>query len=259
MVRALEHQASVQRLVAEGALVFLVFVWWVGSRHLPPFVLPGPMDVLKAMAQFVVDPNTAVNALISFARVVASVAIAMALALALAVAVRAMPVLEGIIERRILTFLNSFPSVGWAILGVVWFKISTPTVLFIQTAIVLPFCLINVLAGFQQIDRDLEELGASLTRSSVRRFFKLTLPLVAPFLIAGLRIAYGICWKIALVSELFGASSGLGYLLMQAQTVSDAAMVFACCLVIVVIYGVTDFIFLRPLARHFSVNQGHPS
>ena len=211
------------------------------------------------MAQFVTDPATAVNALISFARVVASVAIAMALAIALAVAMRAMPVLEGIIERRILTFLNSFPSVGWAILGVVWFKISTPTVLFIQTAIVLPFCLINVLAGFQQIDRDLEELGASLTRSSVRRFFKLTLPLVAPFLIAGLRIAYGICWKIALVSELFGASSGLGYLLMQAQTVSDAAMVFACCLVIVAIYGVTDFLFLRPLARHFSVNQGRPS
>ena len=259
MASALEYRMGIQRLVAEGALVLLVLVWWVGSRHLPSFVLPGPLDVLKAMAQFVTDPATAINALISFARVVASVTIAMALAIALAVAMRAMPVLEGIIERRILTFLNSFPSVGWAILGVVWFKISTPTVLFIQTAIVLPFCLINVLAGFQQIDRDLEELGASLTRSSVRRFFKLTLPLVAPFLIAGLRIAYGICWKIALVSELFGASSGLGYLLMQAQTVSDAAMVFACCLVIVAIYGATDFLFLRPLARHFSVNQGRPS
>ena len=259
MASALEHRMGIQRLVAEGALVLLVLIWWIGSRHLPPFVLPGPMDVLKAAAQFVTDPDTAVNALISFGRVVASVAIAMVLALALVVAMRAMPALEGIIERRILTFLNSFPSVGWAILGVVWFKISTPTVLFIQTAIVLPFCLINVLAGFQQIDRDLEELGASLTRSPVRRFFKLTLPLVAPFLIAGLRIAYGICWKIALVSELFGASSGLGYLLMQAQTVSDAAMVFACCLVIVAIYGVTDFLFLRPLARRFSVNQGRTS
>ena len=115
-----------------------------------------------------------------------------------------------LIERRILTFLNSFPSVGWAILGVVWFQISTATVLFIQTAIVLPFCIINALAGFRQIDPDLDELGRSLTRSSIRRFFKLTLPLIAPFLIAGIRVAYGICWKIALVSELFGASSGLG-------------------------------------------------
>jgi len=89
----------------------------------------------------------------------------------------------------------------------------------------------------------------------MRRFFKLTLPLAAPFLIAGLRVAYGICWKIALVSELFGASSGLGYLLQRAQTVSDAAMVFACCLVIVIIYAVTDYLFLKPLAVRFSVNQ----
>jgi len=89
-----------------------------------------------------------------------------------------------------------------AILGVVWFKISTPTVLFIQIAIVLPFCIVNALAGFRQIDPELDELGRSLTRRPLRRFVKVTLPLVAPFLIAGIRVAYGICWKIALVSEL---------------------------------------------------------
>lgn len=245
-----------QRLIAEGAFVLLLVVWWYGARGMPAFVLPGPGDVLKAMARFVTDWGTAYHALVSFARVVVSVSIAMVLALALAAAVRAAPIVEGIVERRILTFLNSFPSVGWAILGVVWFKISTPTVLFIQTAIVLPFCLINALAGFRQIDPELDELGRSLTRSPMRRFFKVTLPLVAPFLVAGLRVAYGIAWKIALVSELFGASSGIGYLLMRAQTVSDAAMVFACCIVIVIIFGVTDHLFLKPLARRFSVNQG---
>jgi ABC-type nitrate/sulfonate/bicarbonate transport system permease component len=256
VVRAADQSVTVQHLIADGAIVALLAVWWFGSRHMPEFVLPGPVSVFTAMARFVTHTDIAYHALVSFGRVLASVAIAMTLALALAAAVRAAPLFEGIVERRILTFLNSFPSVGWAILGVVWFKISTPTVLFIQTAIVLPFCLINAVAGFRQIDRDLDELGASLTRSPARRFFKLTLPLVAPFLIAGLRIAYGICWKIALVSELFGASSGIGYLLMRAQTVSDAAMVFACCIVIVVIYGVTDQLFLKPLARRFSVNQG---
>ncbi len=248
--------ALTQRLIAEGAFVLLLVVWWFGARGMPEFVLPGPADVLKAMARFVTDWGTGYHALVSFARVAVSVSIAMVLALALAAAVRAAPIVEGIVERRILTFLNSFPSVGWAILGVVWFKISTPTVLFIQTAIVLPFCLINALAGFRQIDPELDELGLSLTRSPARRFFKVTLPLVAPFLVAGLRVAYGIAWKIALVSELFGASSGIGYLLMRAQTVSDAAMVFACCIVIVIIFGITDHLFLKPLARRFSVNQG---
>lgn len=246
----------VQRVIADGAIVLVLIAWWATARNLPAFVLPGPQAVAQSMARFVTDGEVAFNALVSLARVAASVSLAMVLALAIALAVQAAPILNATVERRLLIFLNSFPSVGWAILGVVWFKISTPTVLFIQTAIVLPFCIVNALAGFRQIDPDLNELGLSLTRSPVRRFFKVTLPLVAPFLVAGIRVAYGICWKIALVSELFGASSGLGYLLMRAQSASDAAMVFACCLVIVVIYTVTDWLLLKPLAARFSVNQG---
>lgn len=250
------YRTLIQRSIAEGTILLLLVAWWVTSRGLPDYVLPGPQIVAQSMARFVTDPSVAYHAMVSFARVIASVTIAMVLALAIAAAVRAAPILDVVVERRILTFLNSFPSVGWAILGVVWFQISTPTVLFIQTAIVLPFCIINALAGFRQIDPDFDELGHSLTRSPIRRFFKLTLPLVAPFLIAGIRVAYGICWKIALVSELFGASSGLGFLLMRAQSTSDAAMVFACCLVIVAIYTMTDHFLLKPLAARFSVNQG---
>lgn len=256
MSKATDRPMVTQHLIAEGAILAALVVWWLSARQLPAFVLPGPVDVLAALSRFVTDAAIGSHALISFARVVVSVAIAMVLALALAASVRAMPILEGIVERRILTFLNSFPSVGWAILGVVWFHISTQTVLFIQIAIILPFCLINALAGFRQIDPDLDELGISLTRNPIRRFVKLMLPLLAPFLVAGLRVAYGICWKIALVSELFGASSGIGYLLMRAQSASDAAMVFASCLVIVAIYGVTDHFFLKPLTKRFSINQG---
>jgi NitT/TauT family transport system permease protein/sulfonate transport system permease protein len=248
--------ALLDRLIADGTIVALIVVWWLIARQLPTYVLPGPYDVLQSLARFVTDGATAFNAFVSLTRVVASVLIAMVMGVLIALAVQAAPILNATVERRLLVFLSSFPSVGWAILGVVWFKISTPTVLFIQTAIILPFCIVNALAGFRQLDQELDEMGLSMTRSPVRRFFKLTLPLIAPFLVAGLRIAYGICWKIALVSELFGASSGLGYLLMNAQSTSDAAMVFACCLVIVVIYTATDYLLLKPLAERFSVNQG---
>lgn len=255
MSSATRKPALLDRIIADGAILVLIVIWWATARHLPAYVLPGPFDVLQSLARFVTDGETAFNAFVSMVRVVASVVIAMVLGVLIALAVQAAPILNATVERRLLVFLSSFPSVGWAILGVVWFKISTPTVLFIQTAIILPFCIVNALAGFRQLDPELTEMGLSMTRSPLRRFFKLTLPLVAPFLVAGLRIAYGICWKIALVSELFGASSGLGYLLMNAQSTSDAAMVFACCLVIVVIYTATDYLLLKPLAQRFSVNQ----
>lgn len=237
-------------------MVLFVLGWWWTARGLPAFVVPGPLDVAVAMLQFVRDPGLLWHVGVSFVRVALAVALAMFLAILIAALARRSPLFTLILERRILVFLNSFPSVGWAILGVIWFQISNATVIFIQLMVVLPFCLINALEGFRQIDLELDELGLSLTRSRPRRFLRMTLPLVAPFLIAGLRVAYGIGWKIALVSELFGATSGIGYLLMQAQSSANGAMVFACCLVIVIVFGVVDRTVLRPLARTYSRNQG---
>ena len=48
----------------------------------------------------------------------------------------------------------------------------------------------------------------------------------------------------------------VGYLLLQAQSNADAAMVFACCFVIVIVVFVVDGFVLAPLARAFSKSRG---
>jgi NitT/TauT family transport system permease protein/sulfonate transport system permease protein len=246
----------VQHGIAEGAVLLAVLGWWLTARGVPDFVLPSPAQVLAAVARFAIEPGLLYHLGVSFLRVIAAVASAMILAVALSLAARRSPILTAVIEQRVLLILNSFPSVGWAILGVVWFQVSNATVIFIETAIVLPFCLINALEGFRQIDTELEEMGRSLSRSRIRLFARVTLPLVMPFLVAGLRIAFGICWKIALVAELFGSQSGLGYLLLRAQSTSDAAMVFACCFIIVLVVFAVDRLAFHPLARAYSKNRG---
>ena len=242
--------------IAEGAIVLALAGWWLTARGLPSYVLPGPPEVFRTVLRFFTEPALIYHLGVSFGRVAAAVSIAMGLAIALAVMARSSPLLMAVLERRLLIMLNSFPSVGWAILGVVWFSVSNPTVIFIEVAIILPFCLTNALEGFRNIDIELEEMGASMSRNRWRKFTRLTLPLVMPFLAAGLRISFGICWKIALVAELFGAQSGLGYLLMQAQSSANAAMVFACCLVIVLVVFVVDRLLLAPLAAAYSRNRG---
>lgn len=245
-----------ERGLAEAGVLLALAAWWLTAKDLPSFVLPGPLEVFVTIGRFATDPALLYHFGVSFLRVVSAVTIAMVLAVVLALAARASSLFEAVLEQRILVILNSFPSVGWAILGVIWFQVSNLTVIFIEVAIVLPFCIINALAGFRQIDPELDEMGRSLSRSAWRRFIKVTLPLVMPFLMAGLRIAYGIAWKIALVSELFGAQSGLGFLLVQAQSTANAAMVFAVCFIIVLAVFAVDRLALAPLARSYSANQG---
>lgn len=254
MAEAARRATLAERGVAEGVVLLLIAGWALTARDLPAFVLPGPLDVARAMGALLTDPDLLGHVATSFMRVLAAVAVATLVAVALAASMRTGVVMRTIVERNLLVVLNSFPSVGWAVLGVIWFSVSTGTVIFIQTMIVLPFCLIAAIEGFRQIDPDLDEMGRSLSRSAWRRFARVQAPLVAPFLIAGVRIAYGIAWKIALVAELFGASSGLGWLLQQAQTRADGATVFAACLVIVVIFALVDRLALRPLARRYSIN-----
>lgn len=248
-------QVMVQRGFTEGGVILAILGWWLFSKDLPAFIMPTPQAVFAKMIEFLYTPRLASHAAISFLRVGAAVAIATLIALFIGLVARRFPIFEEAVERRLLTFLNSFPSVGWAILAVIWFQISSTTVIFIQVMIVMPFCLINILEGLRQLDPELVEMGRAHTRSRQRLFFKLTLPMMMPFLIAGLRVAYGIAWKVALVSELFGASSGLGYLLMQGQVRADATLVFTVCIVIVLIYGAVDRFFLRPLAHRYSVRR----
>lgn len=253
---ARRRDVVLERMLAEFGVLLAILVWWLTARDMPAFVLPGPLEVAARLGSFATDTRLMGHFAISAARVLAAVGLAMAIALALALLARRSALFDLVLEKRILLILNSFPSVGWAILGIIWFQVSNTTVIFIETLIVLPFCLINTLAGFRQLDAELDEMGRSLTRSRWRRFTLVTVPLIMPFVVAGLRIAYGICWKIALVAELFGARSGLGFLLMQAQASADAAMVFAICLLIVLAFFAVDRLVFVPLARRYSINKG---
>ncbi len=159
------------------------------------------------------------------------------------------PITEIIIQERIKPFLNSFPSVGWAILAVIWFGSSNFSVMFVQVAILTPFCLVNLTEGLKDLDQEIIEMGKSFSRNKYKIFFKITLPLLLPYIIAAIRIAYGVCWKIALVSELFGAEDGIGVIMLRAQTTANASMVFASCFAIVIIFMLGEKLIINPLAK----------
>jgi len=219
------------------------------AQRLPPIVLPDPWTVAKAVLDLFVDPEALANIATTAVRVIASVISATLLGALLAGLAYYIPSLQDIVLLRIQPFFGAMPSLGWAILGLIWFGVADFTVIFIQTMILVPFCLINFTQGLRELDTELIEMGHSFTRSRRRIFIKLIVPLMLPYAMASVRLAYGVCWKIALVSELFGAETGVGYIMLQAQILSDATTVIATCLVIVIMFAAGDYLVLRPLAK----------
>jgi NitT/TauT family transport system permease protein/sulfonate transport system permease protein len=242
-------------LSAEGLVVLAIVFWWLLSLELPEIIVPRPLKVAHQIWIFFSDLNYIGHVVASTIRVILGVFIAVVFGSLLALLPHWLPLMDVIVHERIKPFLNSFPSVGWAILAIIWFGPSHGTIIFIMVMILTPFCLVNVSEGLKEIDLELLEMARSFTRRPVVVLFKITLPLLMPYIISAVRIAYGVGWKIALVAELFGSESGLGFLLQQAQSVADATTVFATCLAIVVIFWVGEKIVINPLSRKFSLEK----
>ena len=236
------------------ALVFgVLLAWYFGARSLPEFVLPGPVAVFQRLMALFTDADFLFHTMASAIRVVASVLIALVIGGALALLHRAVPALDWVIRDGLQPFLSSFPSIGWAILAAIWFPMGHFSIIFVQVAILIPFSLINLAEGLRQIDRDMLEMARSFTRNAPRITFRITLPLIMPYVMGALRISYGIAWKISLVAELLGSSSGLGYLMLRAQGSADMTTVMAASFAIVLMFILGEKLVLDPLGRKFAL------
>ena len=224
-------------------------------RGVSSLVLPGPLAVFQRLAQLFVEPSFLIHTIASTSRILVAVVLSLVIGGGLALLARAWPVLDWAINLGVLPVLNSFPSIGWAILAAIWFEPGSASIVFVQVVILVPFCLINVAEGLRQLDPELAEMGSSFTRNRRRVLLKVTAPLMMPYVIGALRIAYGIAWKISLVAELLGSSSGLGYLMLQAQGAADLTTVLAACLCVVIIFIVGERLVLDPLARSFAPRE----
>jgi NitT/TauT family transport system permease protein/sulfonate transport system permease protein len=244
-------QAIARHAVAEGLIVVALVAWWLTARGLPAYVLPSPLETLERLVPLFIDPDFLGDTLISLGRIVLAVILAVLIGGGLAFLARFIPLTSDLIRRRVMPVLNSFPSVGWALLAAFWLAPGSLSVVLVEILILVPFCAIALAQGLDDLDRDLVEMGRSFTRSRPRIGARIMLPLLLPYILSSIRISYGVGWKVGLVAELFGADRGLGYLMLRAEITSDTAMVFATCFAVVIIFVAGEKLVIDPLARRF--------
>ena len=237
--------------LANGLTLGAIVAWALAARSLPEFVLPGPLVVAQRLFALFTDPDFLVHTLASTVRVLVAVMLALVLGSGLALIQRAVPALDWVLKGGVQPFLNAFPSIGWAILAAIWFTPGHGSIVFVEVAILVPFCMINVAEGLRQIDREAIEMATSFTRRRSRIALLVGWPLLLPYVLGALRISYGVAWKIALVAELLGSSSGLGYLMLRAQGSADMPTVIAACFAIVLLFVAGERLLLDPLARKY--------
>lgn len=242
------------RLAGHAFVIAFIAIWGLYALTVETYTMPGPRDVAIRLGQFLADPHELKHMFYSFGHIIAAVVISFLAGSALAFQGHYLPVFRLMIFGRLNPFLNSFSGIGWTFLAIVWFGIGDMTVIFVICMVLIPFAVINMQEGLANLDGEMVEMARSFTRSGSRRFFKVILPLLYPFIFATIRISFGVAWKVALTAELFGGNTGMGYLLNLARTNFDTPLILVVIVIIVAfVYSTDRWIFVpiqANLARH---------
>ena len=222
--------------------------WWLTSLTLSPRIFPPLGQVAHTLYQLALSPEFWLNVCITFGRIVLAILLATIIGGVIGLMPRYLPVTSGIVDGVLIPLFSSFPSLAWAILGTVWFGVTATAVVMVQLLIVLPFVLVNVAEGAKAIGTDEVEMGRSFSRSRGAVFWRIELPLLSPFLLSAVTISYGVCWKISLIAELFGARSGVGFMMQSAQELGQVDRIVALSLAVVFFVVVGQKLILQPLS-----------
>lgn len=108
----------------------------------------------------------------------------------------------------------------------------------------------NTLHGIRSVDPQLVEMGRVYGMSPFTLFRRVVLPGALPSIFVGLRYALGIMWLTLIVAETISASSGLGYMAMQAREFMLVDVVVLAIVIYAILGKVADTL-TRLLERTF--------
>lgn len=237
---------AAQRL---ALVVLLVGIWWIVSLPLPHFVLPGPPRVLAALQSISSSGDLWQNLGITLGRVAVGFLFASVIGLPLGILLGASKRLGEFFEP-IIPVMNTVSSAIWAIFAIIWFGISNATTVFVVFMTAMPLIVTNVWQGTRTVNADFIELAHTLRMPQWKVMSKIYLPTILPHFFSGARLAFGFGWRVSLVAETLGSSSGVGYRLRQAADLIQTDQVFAWTLTLVVMMAFLEMGVLRPLENH---------
>ena len=227
------------------SLVALVVVWFIASLFFDESVLPGPTRVFGTLIQNLGDSETYFHLWTTVYRVVAGMLIAVAFGLIIGLVMGLSKFGEEFLDSWVLVAFT-VPSVVYGILAILWFGLNDIAAIVAIGVTAVPAVAINMWQGVKAIDLSLVRMGQAFhfSRGSILR--KLVVPQVIPYLLAALRYALGLSWKIATVVELIGLSSGVGYQLSYWFGLFNMTQVLAWTILFTIVLLLIEFLILKP-------------
>jgi sulfonate transport system permease protein len=140
--------------------------------------------------------------------------------------------------------LRAVPSIAWVPLFILWFGIfEASKIILIAVGVFFPVYL-GVMGAVLSVDRKIVEVGRAFRLSGFAMIRRILLPAVLPAYVLSLRAGLGLGWMFVLAAEFLGASSGLGFLLIDGQQLGKPAQIVAAIVAFAILGKLSDWLIV---------------
>jgi ABC-type nitrate/sulfonate/bicarbonate transport system permease component len=143
----------------------------------------------------------------------------------------------------------SIPHISWGIAMTLIFGFDILAPVFATILVVFPFVAVSVWKGVENIDGDLLEMSKSFDLSFNRTLRRVVIPNIAPSLFSASRLGLAMSWKTVTITEMFAASSGVGYKIIEAYESIQFERAWAWAIIFMIVILIIEYGIFKPLQR----------
>ncbi len=134
----------------------------------------------------------------------------------------------------IVSFLYPIPALGWLPIFMIWIGVNELLpIAIIFTCSFFPV-LYNTASGVRSVDKNYVQVARTLGQGEGTILFTVLLPLALPSIFTGLRLEAGMAWRVIIAAEMVAIPTGIGALLMRAESLIRMDIIIVCLIVLAV-------------------------
>jgi len=134
----------------------------------------------------------------------------------------------------IISLIYPIPALGWLPLLMLWLGIGEAlpiTIIFICSFFPI---LYNTATGIRTVDKSYIRVARTLGASDMKILTTVVMPLALPNIFTGLRLESGMAWRVIIAAEMVAIPTGIGALMMKAESLMRIDIIIVCLIVLAV-------------------------
>jgi NitT/TauT family transport system permease protein len=233
------------------SIASLLVAWLILAWIFPPTIVPGPIPVFKAMGQNIMSGQAFYHLYKTLLRVGLGLVLTMVLGVAVGTIMGLSHKGELFLDSWVMVGLT-VPAIVYSIVCLLWFGLNEAAAIIAIGTAAFPAVSISIWQGIKAMDMQLVSMGQAFHLSRTAIIRKIIFPQLLPHILASMRYALGICWKICTTVELIGMSSGVGFQLNYWFGLFSMAQVFAWTLLFLFVMFAIEYLIFKPVEQRLT-------